>query len=160
MNSAAHSRQRKASRTERRDRRQHFCPLIRCGSFSAINCAGPEPSATPAVGDTPDCFSPSVCRGRWQCYWRLTWSAVGRQHYSVLTLAARLATGDIAAEVVLRDFRIFRHDRFRNISSTLTRPCGAHHLGRRSYGQPHSLARRCFRSERWPPEPRVVRVRG
>jgi ceramide glucosyltransferase len=33
----------------------------------------------------------------------------------MLTLAARLATGAIAAVVVLRDFRIFRHDGFRNI---------------------------------------------
>jgi len=33
----------------------------------------------------------------------------------MLTLAARLATGAIAAVVVLRDFRIFHHDGFRNI---------------------------------------------
>jgi ceramide glucosyltransferase len=41
----------------------HFCPLIRCGNFSNINCAGRGRFGMPAAGDMQDYFSPSAYPG-------------------------------------------------------------------------------------------------
>ncbi len=63
MNSAAASQRRESESNSAPRPSPPFYLPTRCGSFSAINCAGRGPLEMPVAGDTSDCFSPLACLG-------------------------------------------------------------------------------------------------